>query len=197
MKRLSQREITLLAISFVVGLVIGMVLIGSSDDLRDSLFGTASDKKADEPVYYRVNLDAARQWLDEQFEADVIDPDTLEKDVDLIARLANEPDFQTQFTNAEVYAEAEAAVNTLLPQMYGALTGADDLAEPKLVDDDTATCLVYDENVYFPALYVRVTLSPDQAKDFEVPDAWELLGKPKKTMLQQEVACYPPTAGES
>ena len=60
---MKRREMLFLVSGLVLGLVFGMILIGSDDSLRESIFGTAGSVRKADVAYYLVNLDDAQSWL--------------------------------------------------------------------------------------------------------------------------------------
>lgn len=191
---MNRRELTLVSLSLAVGLLVGMMLVGSSDDLRESLFGTAgSDKKdtpKDELVYYQVQLPDANEWLTGQF------PDTsddLGAAVDVIGKLTTSTDFRTDFKNAK------ESVDTVLPQAFAALVGAESNADVQ-VNKDLSVCLGFEDDPYSldgPIMYLYLTVPTGKVKDFSIPEEWQELDGPRTNDLYwQLLACFP-EAGEA
>jgi hypothetical protein len=185
-------------LGLVAGLLVGMVSVGSSDDFRTSLFGTAGDDSSTLPdkskklEYYLLELPIAQEWIADKY------PETSEElgdVVDTIAKLPTSADFRQDFKNAEVQ------IKTLLPQMYAGLTNAEDVNEPKVKpDDQTSACLALDDDPYRmsgPVLYLYVSLPAGQAKEAGIPKEWKRLDEPKDSDLYwQLLACYPESPAE-
>lgn len=189
-RRVSRREITYLISGLVIGLLVGMVLVGSNEDLRASLFGSAADGSTSRAndfrdyAYYLVDLPTAQEWLAERY------PDSREEIIatlEAIAKLPSSADFHQAFR------DAEPEVSALLPRVASALgTSAPD-GDPT-GELGWATCLGLDDNPYWsqPTLYFYVTISANQVDQLDVPDSWERLEKPKANALfWQLLACYP------
>lgn len=182
----NRREIINLAAGFVIGLLIGMVLVGSSDDLRESLFGTAGDKekKVDNLDYYLVDLETAQGWLQEKF------PDKSEDLQKTISILTTVPTAGFAFD----YQAVDQDIQFLLPQVYAALVDENDTANLKVNEDDLlSVCLGVDDDPYDGiTMYLYVTLPTDQAEDFALPKEWEKLEEPKSSDLYWKlVGCFP------
>lgn len=188
---MSRRVMLTTVVGFVIGLLVGMVLIGSSDDLRDSLFGTSSerDKKTDDFTYYLVDLATAQDWLVEEF------PEETEKLQGSMTVLNTLPGVSL-IGNFEV---AEEDVRFILPQAYAALVGVKDQADLEVEPDDTlSVCLGLDEDPYEgAAIYLYVAVPKDQTSDLHIPEGWEKLPEPKTNVLYwQLLGCYPEPAAK-
>jgi len=192
---MKRREITLLVVGFLVGLLLGMVSVGSSKDLRTALFGTAADDDSDSDLarpkditYYLVDLPTAQEWLTEKYpEADTEELDTV---VNEIGKLSTSSDFREDYKNAEVYVE------TMLPQMHGALTGAENLDElESTANSSVSVCLGLNDDPYSmtgPMLYLYLAVPTSDLKKAGIPASWEKLDGPKTNDLYwQLLACYP------
>jgi hypothetical protein len=196
---MKRRDIIILSLGLIVGLLVGMISVGSSADFRESLFGTAGDDNSSLPdkgkklEYYLLELPAAQTWIAEKY------PETgqeLGDAVDTIAKLPASADFKQDFKNAEVQ------IKTLLPQMYAGLTNAENINEPKVNPDDlTSACLALDDDPYSmtgPVLYLYISLPAGKAKEAGVPKEWERLEKPKDSDLYwQLLACYPELSSDN
>lgn len=192
-----RREMISLVAGLIVGLIIGMVLIGSSDSLRDSMFGTASnsDKESDASTrdlqYYLVELPAAQEWLVEKY-PELSDSTDLNDAVDLIARLPTAEDFPHNVV------DAEEAVNVVLPNVYQALEGAEELqpaAEVKVEDDnEVMACLGMDDDPYSmtgPILYFYLAVPGSQAKSAGIPKEWKIEQPKTNDLYWQLLSCFP------
>ncbi len=186
---MTRRQIIPVVVGFIVGLLVGMVVIGSSDDLRTSLFGTAgSDKETKASVeYYLVNMDSAEQWLAEKY------PDNTEKfqaSVSVLTKLPGAVNFPVDFK------AAEQDINALLPYAYGALLNLDTSAIDSLEvksDSNVSACLGLDDDPYDgTTMYLYLTIPTDQTEKLDIPKDWQKLEDPQSNVLYWEViACYP------
>jgi len=183
---MKRRELITLVGGFIIGLLIGMVLVGSSDSLRESLFGTAgSGTKTEDLAYYQVPLDTAQDWLLEKY-PDQSDP--IKASVSVLTRLPSVVNFNVDFQ------AAEEDIQLLLPYAYAALTGVDYAADLQPVKDDpTVACLGLDDDPYAGAtLYLYVTLSKDRAGKLDLPNDWDKLDQPKGNVLYWKLlGCFP------
>lgn len=192
-----RREMISLVAGLIVGLVIGMVLVGTSDSLRDSLFGSAtnSDKGSTASTrdlqYYLVELPMAQEWLVGKY-PELSDSADLNEAVDLIARLPTAEDFPHNVV------DAEEAVNVVLPNVFQAIEGADELqpaAEIKVEDDSEVTaCLGMDDDPYSttsPALYLYLTVPGSQAKSAGIPKEWKIDQPKTNDLYWQLLSCFP------
>jgi hypothetical protein len=185
---MKRREMIFLVAGLLLGLLFGMVLIGSNDDLRESLFGTAQASKAGSTAYYLVDLPTAQEWLIEKY------PDTSDKlksAMDVIAKLPTSSDFRKDYVEAK-----EPVEQTVLPQMFGALIGADNIQEPKIPKDNKiSVCLGLDDNPYNEqgaAIYLYISIPAEKAKSIGIPKDWQKLTESKENDLYwQLLACYP------
>lgn len=184
MNRLTRREMLTLVSGFVVGLFIGMILIGSSDDLRTSIFGTAAQEKTVKMEYYLVDLESAQDWLIQAY------PENTEKLQASVSVLTKAPAAGISFN----FKAAEEDIQFILPQAYGALLGEKDPATMKIANSDpTSVCLGVDDDPYEgAAMYLYVSLPTDRAKQVDVPKDWEKLKDPKTNVMYWKlVGCYP------
>ena len=193
---MNRREITLLVAGLIVGLFFGMVLVGSSDDLRESLFGTSAEKSDDststtankvELAYYLAEIPSVEEWLIEKY------PDTTETvndSVETLVGLISSTDFQADF----VTAKDSGVMDSVLPPTYAAFIGADDLENVEVLPN-SSVCLGWEEDPYSfddIAMYVYVTVPAGEIDESEIPEAWEKLEKPKSSDLYwQLLDCYP------
>lgn len=181
---MQRREIIVFVGGLVIGLLVGMILIGSSDDLRESLFGTAGSKQEKDPAYYLVSLDDAETWLAEVF------PNESEKFQSSISVLSRLP---AVWKSDEDFAAMQQEFAVILPYTYGALKEERDIANLKTnPDDKLTTCVGMDTDPYEQIVYLYVTVPGDQVDKLTIPKNWEKLKAPKEnTILWQLVACYP------
>ena len=191
-----RREVLSLVVGLVLGLVIGMTLVGTSDSLRDSLFGTAGggDKSSDVVYYYLVNLDQAEEWLQARF------PDSSEKVQASMKTLAKLPDMWGEKDSLKAVEEDMAVV---LPHMYAAVQNPDadevDVEKLKVTpDSELSVCVGIDDDPYTgPTVYLYLTIPKEQAESLEIPKEWERLKQPKTNALYWKlVACYPEEVAE-
>lgn len=184
-----RRETIALVAGLVVGLFIGMIVIGSSDDLRESLFGTAGSKADKSNEYYLVKLEDAEEWLAEVY------PDESEKFQSSVSVLAKLP---TVWKSEDEFEAAQQEFEVILPYSYGALVDEKDIENLKATSDTALTaCLGMDTDPYEPTVYLYLTIPEDTAKDMEIPKAWDKLKAPKEnTILWQLLACYPEVKDE-
>ncbi|MBN2303258.1 MAG: hypothetical protein JXQ72_02195, partial [Anaerolineae bacterium] len=196
MMKLNNREITLMVISVVVGLLLGMILVGSSDDLRTSLFGTAAEDKNEEQAvatetvqYYLVDVPSAQDWLAEKYPANV---EVSQVAADELAKLIEAFEFRSAFLKAK----EDGYVDAILPQMYAALAGVENVEALKVDENNPmSVCLGLDDDLYGePGIYLYLTVPANQVKDVGIPEtaAWKMLDEPKSdTLYWQLLACYP------
>lgn len=186
-----RREALSLGVGLVLGLVIGMLLVGTSDSLRDSLFGTAGggNKSSEGVYYYLVSLDEAEAWLQVRF------PESSEKVQASMKTLAKLPDV---WGEKDALKAAEDDMAVILPRMYAAVQNPDaediDLENLKVAtDSELSVCLGIDDDPYIgPTVYLYLTIPKAQAEDLEIPKDWEKLKQPKDNALYWKlVACYP------
>jgi len=184
-----RRESLFLVAGLVIGLLFGMVLVGTSDDLRESIFGTAASKGTD-VEYYLVQLEDAQTWLASEY------PDNSEQVKESFDVLAKLP-FGNVMPNADMvtFDTAEKDIEYVLPQTYAVLVGNKDSTDQPAVksDDPTAACLGVDDDPYVGAtLYLYLTIPTEQAEKLEIPKEWEKLKDPKTNVLYWKLlACYP------
>jgi hypothetical protein len=199
------REVSFLAVGLIVGLLLGAVVIGSSADLRSSLFGAAATANSVvTPSYYLVDMPTTRDWL---VEAYVDEAELIDEAIDKIEDLSLASDFREALT------ESEEAVDLVLAKTHFALSGvmanAEDLEatetpteEPTalptpLVNEefaaDVVSCLGLDDNPYNldgPSFYMYFEV-PAEGVD-EMPEEWELLDEPlDRALYWQLIDCLP------
>lgn len=191
---MKSRDIGLLAVGLVVGLLTGMLLL-SSDDIRDSLFGTAGFSAAAAPSYYLVDTAQSREWLVSTYPEDSAAIDTAFDNVEPLLTTTN---------FAETVRAAQPDIDLIVSSAYTALTGLtpsnpvvptpDPMPSSllqSLSDGNVSTCLGLDENPYNVngyALYLYVEIPSTQVQF--VPESWEHLGGPKEDdLFWQRLAC--------
>ncbi len=186
-----RREMFSLLFGLVLGVLIGMAVVGTSDSLRDTLFGTAGsgDKSTEEMSYYLVSLDQAEGWLQARF------PDSEEKMQASFKSLAQLPDV---WGEAEAWKAAEENIAVVLPAMYAALQDSDaetvDVEKLKVAaDSELSACVGIDDDPYMGStVYLYVTIPTEQAEQLDIPKEWEQLKQPKDNALYWKlVACFP------
>jgi hypothetical protein len=182
---MKRRETIFLISGLVIGLFFGMILIGSDDNLRESLFGAAASSKPADVEYYLVNLDAAQAWLTEEYPQN---SEQVKTSFDALAMLpvAVMPnvDFKT----------VEKDVEYILPQAYAVLVGEKDASQIEVKSgDDTSVCLGVDDDPYEgTTLYFYLTIPTEKAKTMTFPKEWEKLKDPQINVLYWKLlACYP------
>jgi hypothetical protein len=197
----SRRWIFLIA-GFVLGLVTGLALLGSSR----ALFGTAGLNATADPAYFLADMDATRNWLVELYP---------EEEQPLTTAFANLVPLTDPMANfREVIRAAQPDIDYLVNRAFIGLTGtlpepiptsvptltADRLPAPllrSLADGDVTTCLGIDENPYNIEgyiLYLYTELPVTQIDS--LPATWERLDEPKSNDLYwQRLACQSLTVG--
>lgn len=193
--RLNNREIGFLVSGLLVGLLIGMTIIGTMDDLRDSLFGTASTKPNKDVAFYLVDLTTAQDWLLEKNPDNTANNEQIKEAADVLTKLPEGFEFRAAF----VKAKDDGYVDAQLQQMYAALVGVEDVEKLKVdSSNETSVCLGLDDDPYGEqAVYFYLTIPTSQVKKLNIPDAaeWKQLDKPQENTLYWELlACYPETA---
>lgn len=182
---MKRREMLFLVSGLVLGLLFGMILVGSDDSLRESIFGTAGSVKKANVDYYLVDLEQAQTWLSAEY------PQNSEELKASFDKLGLIP--VSVVPNADFKA-AEEDIAYLLPQAYAALVGQKnaDTIQPKS-GDSTAVCLGVDDDPYAgTTLYFYLTIPSDAAKKMDVIKDWQKLKDPKTNVLYWKLlACYP------
>jgi hypothetical protein len=182
---MKRREMLFLVSGLVLGLVFGMILIGSDDSLRESIFGTAGSVRKADVAYYLVNLDDAQSWLLAEY------PQNSEELKAAFEKLGLIP--VSAVPNADFKA-ADEDIAYLLPQAYAVLSGQKDAEKIKpQSSDQTSVCLGLDDDPYAGStLYLYLAISPDKAKKMDFTEDWEKLKDPKTNELYWKLlACYP------
>lgn len=192
---MSRRDLGLLGIGLIIGLLLGTVVVGSSSDLRSSLFGTVGLTPNAEPAYVLVNMEQTRALLEETY------PDEREQ---IDAALTQVDRLRTDMDFASAVRETEADVDYVVSRTYTALTGEhDEDAQvqppqvlptpllPSVADGDVQSCLSIDENPYNIegfTLYFYLQVPSTQVN--ALPGAWERLDEAKDDDLYwQRLAC--------
>lgn len=192
---MKQRDIRFLVLGLFIGLLVGTVLIGSSESLRSSLFGTAGLTPNAEPAYYLLDMQGARELLVERY---------TDEQPQIEAAMTNIDTLRTADDFAQAVRDTEADVDFVVSRTFTALTGAVDetsaAAEPAVLpqallastaDGDVSTCLSLDENPYNLegfALYLYLQVPSTQVNS--IPETWERLDEPKDDDLYWErLAC--------
>ncbi|NDJ79221.1 MAG: hypothetical protein GYB65_23470 [Chloroflexi bacterium] len=203
---MKRREIISFAAGLVLGLLVGLGVLASSEDLRDELFGTAGDddeqqsdaSAGEDLVYFQIDLATAQEWLVSQYEDDDnVDTDELTTAFTTVTDVVSKPAFYDA-SQPEEYEEYTAVgeegvgddVELLLQTLYDGLRTDDDSDAPPPEDSDMQVCLVLDESGYELDTKVLITIPAAQSQDV-VPDSpdWELL--PRYPMRVYELTCYP------
>jgi hypothetical protein len=182
---MKRREMLCLVSGLVIGLLFGMVLIGSDDNLRESIFGTAGSTKKPDVEYYQVSLDNAQIWLAQEYPQN---SEQVKASFDVLAKLPASVMPSTDFK------AAEADIAYILPQAYGALVGEKNVDQIEVKSDDkTSVCLGVDDNpILGSTLYLYLTIPSDKAKKIAATKEWEKLKDPKANVLYWKLlACYP------
>jgi hypothetical protein len=182
---MKRREMLILVAGFAVGLLLGMTVIGTSSDLRTSLFGTAGSTTEKDSEYYLIDLETAQNWLTDRYPES---SDKLQASVTVLTKLPAAVNFPVDFK------AAEKDIKVVLPQAYAALTNAKDPENLQVnPDSQLSACLGLDDNPYQgSALYLYLTVPKDQVKKLDIPKDWQKLKNPKLNILYWKLlACYP------
>lgn len=204
---MKSRDLIFLAIGLVFGLVVGLVLLSSSD-LTGSLFGTAGLNATVEPAYYLADMDASRNWMVELY------PDEEEALTTAFGNIVPLTDPLANFR--EVILLAQPDIDYIVNRAFVGLTGTVPEADPtgipllnsdslpapllrSLADGNVTTCLGIDENPYSIegyTLYLYTELPVTQIDT--LPSTWERLDEPKTNDLYwQRLACQALTVGST
>jgi hypothetical protein len=188
---MKRREMVFLISGLVLGLFFGMILVGSNDDLRESLFGAAATDKTADVEYYLVDLEAAQAWLIDEYPQN---SEQVKTSFDALAKLP-----VSVMPNAD-FKMITTDVEYILPQAYAALVGEKnaDKIEVKS-DDNTSACLGLDDDPYEgTTLYFYLTIPTKKAETMEFTKNWENLSDPQANVLYWKLlACYPELDGKS
>lgn len=191
---MKRRDIGLIGIGLIVGLLAGVLLM-SSDDVRGGLFGTAGLTVNAPPAYYLVDMGESRSWLTATY-AD--QADRISEAFDRVTPLITTNNF------AETVRSTQEDINLIVDSAYIALTGLipqnaseatpEPLPDPllnSLAEGNVTACLGLDENPYSVdgyALYLYVQIPSTQSQF--VPETWLQLSEPKEDdLFWQRLAC--------
>jgi len=161
----------------VVGFLVGVIIIGSSDSLRTDLFGTAGDTgggsdpniEFDKLTFYEVEFGDAQDWLD-SVEPEVAEE--LQEDLNNVNGLSTTDDLGTYFT------DVQDSIDTVLFTLYESLDV-----------NDGEVCIALNSDPYSgPGVYVYVEVSEESAET--VPADWNSLGGPKEQNMLYSTTCY-------
>ncbi len=185
-----RREILSLVVGLVLGVFVGMVIVGTSDSLRESLFGTAGGgDKSPTVYYYLVSPDQADEWLQARFPES---SETLQAPLKSLAKL---PDVWGEEDELKAIEQNMAVI---LPTMYAALQDPNieevNIENLKVTAESAlSVCVGIDDDPYLgSAVYLYLTVPKEQAEQLDIPKAWERLKQPKDNALYwKRVACYP------
>lgn len=192
---MKRRELGFLGLGLAIGLLLGSVLVGSSDSLRNGLFGTAGLTANATPSYLLVTMEQTRALLEEAY------PDERDQ---IAGALAEVDTLRTTTDFAQTIRDTEATVDYVVSRTFTALTGSvdeDAQAEtpetlpapliPQPTDGDVQSCLSIDENPYNVegyTLYFYLQVPSTQAE--ALPADWERLDEAKDDDLYWErLAC--------
>lgn len=187
------QQILSLIIGFALGLIIGIVLIGANDDLREDLFGTATDNPSDEQAvepsaFYLVNFNDARDWLSRATEGDDDEPgEALEEGFTNVLALA---DATASGDFARAYQDAANSIEEVLATIRNQLLEGDDAENAAF-----QVCVGIDNDPYSatgPQIYLYVQ-TPEDAEG-QIPDEWQenKLDSPREPTLYWSFECYDP-----
>jgi hypothetical protein len=182
---MKRRETIFLISGLVIGLLCGMILVGSNDDLRESLFGAAGTDKAVDVEYYLVDLEAAQTWLTDEYSQN---SEQIKTSFDALVMLP-----VSVMPNAD-FKMIEPDIEYILPQAYAALVGEKDADKIEVKpNDNTSACLGLDDDPYEgTTLYFYLTIPTEKAKSMAFIKDWEKLKDPKNNVLYWKLlACFP------
>jgi hypothetical protein len=196
------------AVALLIGIVIGGLLVGSSADLRNTLFGSAGITAPAAPAYFLVDTESAQSWLAATYpeEADAI-----------VSAFENAAALVTTADFAATVREVQPDIDRIVRDSFAALTGIDPgvnalatpfptldpalLPEPLLrstVDGPVSSCLGLDENPYNLdgfALYLYLQVPSTQTQF--LPETWEALDEPlDDDLFWQRLGCLSTAQGE-
>ncbi len=196
---MKRRETIAMVSGLLVGLLLGLLVLGISPDLREELYGTAAEDEAkstsgsqdakSQVNYYLVELSNAQDWLTEK-RPELEEDETLGDAVTEIDSLTKSANFRADAQSAK------ASIDLLLPQMVATLLDTEVATLTQEVKSDVTACLgtnrddPYAENE--PDMYLYLTIPAEREKSVEVPETWEKLDQPKTNDLYwQWLGCYP------
>lgn len=193
---MKRREVGFLAIGVVFGLLLGILLIGSSDGLRNSLFGTAGLTRGAEPAYFLADMSATEAWLASLY------PEEAQRFETVFDNLSVLVDPGVNFR--EAFREVQNDIDLVVQRAFTALTGAvraegavpapEQIPGPilsSLSEGAISACLGLDENPYNLegyALYLYVEVPSTQVQF--MPETWDRLAAAKDSdLFWQLLAC--------
>jgi hypothetical protein len=174
-------------VSLIVGLIIGLVLggafIGSNDNLREDLFGTAgvedegandtSNASVSEVAHYYIPLDNVDDWLSESIvEAENAEPsEELGENITFIDDVVN----RTASLTAEDQSKAEeASLNILRNVTVGLLKESPENLDEAPKEYGLKMCLGYEEDLYNPmqepTSYVELEIPVTEAEKLNLTE---------------------------
>lgn len=185
-------------ISLLVGVLLGGTFVGSNDNLREDLFGTAGIDNEDtssappdtqarsvQMVYYEIELEQVDEWLS-----------TSRPDADLATTTENISALETFITDAATASltqdETEAKTSEVLENIIVGLA-QDETSEAATIaaNYNIKMCLGYEEDLYSmtgPISYIALELPKDQEQNLQL-EGWELLTQPK-SVFWSVIFCY-------
>lgn len=195
------RDFAFLVVGLIFGLLVGVILLGSTG-LGSALLGTAGIRPQADPVYYLVDLEESETWLTDSY---VDEADAISQAFNNVAQLVTTENF------AQTVLDTQDDIDLIISRSFTALTGTvgDQLdavettlpvptpaATPQpllqsLSDGNVSACLGLDENPYNIdgyALYLYVEVPETQAQF--LPESWTQLEVPKEDdLFWQRLAC--------
>jgi hypothetical protein len=180
---MKRNEVLYLSGGLVIGLVLGVAVIGSSNDLREDLFGTAANPTVDRDnaveidaySYYLVDFTEMQDWLA------MVDPDssdTLGDDLKTVNDLATLVDISEFFTD-----ETQTSVANVLSVVHTTLLQK---AFENAQNTGLKTCFGLDRASSQMYMYLEV---PDEVSE-QVPTNWQKLEAPRANDLLWSTQCY-------
>jgi hypothetical protein len=169
------REMVMIVGGLMIGLAVGVLLIGSDESLRTSLFGTAGNTTV--PMsYYLADAQMLHDWLlGNQPDA------SLQTAFDQVSAVATASDFR------KAVQDSQSSISSVLDQSFSKLFGSSAPAQ-------AVACLgVNDNSESAPEIDLYVALPQAQASI--IPAGWTKLDNPKPEDLYWEsIACHPESA---
>jgi hypothetical protein len=180
---MKRNEILYLIGGLVTGLIFGAVIIGSSDDLRDDLFGTVAKPSVDRDnaveidaySYYLVDFTEMQDWLA------MIDPDnneTLGDDLTTVNDLASVVDISEFFAD-----DTQQSVENVLSVLHTTLLGK---VFENAQNGGLKTCFGLDRASSRMYMYLEV---PNEVSE-QIPANWQKLEAPRANDLLWSTQCY-------
>ncbi len=187
------REMLFMIGGLVVGLALGAALIGTSEDLRTGLFGTAADPGGgtDPNIefrpgqFYLVDFDEAEDWLQE-IEPEVAEE--LEQDINSVQGLESASDLGQHFR------DNQDSVDTVLFTMHNTLLREEGVSDENLAG--FATCIGIDTDPYStqPGLYLYLEIP--SSVEGNIPANWQKLDGPRENNMLWSTTCFKPPADD-